>query len=63
MKITQDYSVKRISETLVVEIKKALKGVRNFGSVEIFVQNGVVTQITVRNIKKTANTQGNVPKA
>ena len=53
MKIREDYSVKRISETLVVEIKKAIKDVRNFGSVEIFIQNGVVTQITVRHIKKT----------
>jgi len=49
----QDYSVKKISNELLIEIKKSLKGVREFGSVEIFVQNGVVTQITVRNIKKT----------
>jgi hypothetical protein len=50
----QDYSVKRISEALLIDIKKSLKGVKNYGSVEIFVQNGMVTQITVRNIKKTA---------
>lgn len=49
----QDYSVKKISKELLWEIKKSLKGVPDFGSVEIFVQNGVVTQITVRNIKKT----------
>lgn len=52
---TQEYSVKRVSDTLLVEIKKALKGVNNYGSVEIFIQNGVVTQITVRNIKKTGH--------
>ncbi len=51
----EEYSVKSISETLLHDIKKSLKGVKNFGSVEIFIQNGVVTQITVRNIKKTAS--------
>lgn len=50
----QDYSVKRISEALLLDIKKSLKGVKGYGSVEIFIQNGMVTQITVRNIKKTA---------
>ncbi|OGM31666.1 hypothetical protein A2803_04525 [Candidatus Woesebacteria bacterium RIFCSPHIGHO2_01_FULL_44_21] len=59
----QEYSVKRISETLVAEIKKSLKGVHGFGSVEIFVQNGVVTQITVRNIKKTGNIPRHVGRA
>jgi len=49
----EEYSTANISETLVLEIKKSLKGVRTYGSVEIYVQNGVVTQITVRNIKKT----------
>jgi len=48
-----DYSIKKISNLLVLEIKKALKSVNNYGSVEIYIQNGVVTQITVRNIKKT----------
>ena len=48
-----NYSTKRISKTLILEIKKALKSVKAFGSVEIYIQKGVVTQITVRNIKKT----------
>lgn len=34
------------------EIQLALQNIR-FGSVEIYVQDGVVTQLTVRNIKKT----------
>ncbi|OGM29169.1 hypothetical protein A2801_00815 [Candidatus Woesebacteria bacterium RIFCSPHIGHO2_01_FULL_41_10] len=50
-----EYSTKRISQTLVEEIKKSLKSVNTYGSVEIYVQNGIVTQITVRNIQKTAN--------
>lgn len=48
-----DYSTKTISDTLISEVKSALQSVTSFGSVEIYIQNGVVTQITVRNIKKT----------
>jgi hypothetical protein len=50
-----EYSTKKISKTLVYEIKKALKSVKTYGSVEIYIQNGSVTQITVRQIKKTQN--------
>lgn len=45
------YSTKQISERLIIEIKDALEGLA-FGSIEIYVQNNTVTQITVRNIKK-----------
>jgi hypothetical protein len=48
-----EYSTKIISETLVREVKSALQSVKSYGSVEIYIQNGVVTQITVRNIRKT----------
>ena len=48
-----DYSTKKITKDLVEEIKQALKNVRGWGSVEIFVQDSKVTQITERNIKKT----------
>lgn len=44
---------KKVSSHLLSEIKEALESV-NFGSIEIFVQDKVVTQITVRNIKKTS---------
>ena len=47
------YSTKKISKTLVVEITDALKSVKSYGSVEIYIQNGAVSQISVRNIKKT----------
>ncbi|KKU12048.1 MAG: hypothetical protein UX19_C0009G0003 [Candidatus Woesebacteria bacterium GW2011_GWA1_45_8] len=59
MQQQQDYSVKKVSPTLIVEVKKALKSINSHGSVEIYVQSGVVTQITVRNIKKTTSTNGN----
>ncbi|CAN5280981.1 hypothetical protein BH10PAT1_BH10PAT1_2510 [soil metagenome] len=44
-----------VSNAVVAEITKSLKSVQTYGSIEIYVQNGSVTQITVRNIKKTAN--------
>lgn len=50
-----DYSTKKVSETLVLEIVEALKNIRGWGSVEIFVQDYKVVQITERNIKKTSN--------
>jgi len=37
----------------MAEIRSALNSVKAFGSVEVYIQKGVVTQITVRNIKKT----------
>lgn len=43
-----------VSPQLVGEIVSAIKLVRNYGSIEIYIQNNVVTQITVRNIKKTS---------
>lgn len=48
-----DYSTKNMSPILLTEIKQALKSVDNYGSIEIYVNGGVVTQVTVRNIKKT----------
>lgn len=50
-----DYSTKRVSNQLVGEIKDALKNVAGWGSVEIYIQDHKVTQITERKIKKTYN--------
>jgi hypothetical protein len=50
-----DYSTKKITRDLVEEVKIALKNVRGWGSVEIYVQDFKVTQITERNIKKTSH--------
>lgn len=44
---------KQIPAHLLSEIKNALESVK-FGSIEIFVQNRIITQITVRNIHKTS---------
>lgn len=49
-----DYSTKTISDKLFQEIKEALLGL-DYGSVEIYVTNNEVTQITRRHIKKTNN--------
>lgn len=45
--------VTQVTPTLLEEIKTALTNIRGWGSVEIYVQKGRVTQITERNIKKT----------
>jgi hypothetical protein len=50
------YSTKKISDKLILEIVEALGNIRGWGSVEIFVQDHKVVQITERNIKKTTNT-------
>lgn len=50
-----DYNVDKVSEKLMLEIADSLQKVKGYGSVEIYVQGGVVTQITTRNIKKTSN--------
>lgn len=42
-----------LSKDLVLEILSAIKNVKAFGSVEIYIQNSKVTQITTRTIKKT----------
>lgn len=47
------YSTVSVSKDLVEEIIQALRSVSDYGSLEIYVQNNIVTQITVRNIKKT----------
>lgn len=52
-----DYSTKKISSKLLDEIKEALYNL-DFGSVEIYVVNNQVTQITRRHIRKTNNNQG-----
>ncbi|MDO8658781.1 MAG: DUF2292 domain-containing protein [Candidatus Levybacteria bacterium] len=43
---------KNLSEKLMKDIKEELERI-GYGSLEIYVQNNKVTQITVRNIKKT----------
>lgn len=43
----------QISNNLLQEISEALKSVK-YGSIEVFVHNKVITQITVRNIHKTS---------
>ena len=46
------YSTNNISPNLLKEIESSLNGL-DYGSVEIYVVNGEVTQITKRHIKKT----------
>lgn len=46
-------SPKKFTDGLLFDIYQALKELGGWGSVEIYVQNGKVTQITKRAIKKT----------
>jgi hypothetical protein len=46
------YSTKDISEELLNDLLESLKKIDGWGSVEVFIQNHVVTQITEKNIKK-----------
>lgn len=55
-----DHSTKKITQELIDELKDALKNVRGWGSVEIFVQDHKVTQITERNIRKTSHSIKNL---
>lgn len=50
-----DYSTKKISQQLLDEIKAALQSV-SYGSIEIYISDNNVTQITTRTIKKTSAT-------
>lgn len=51
-KFMSDYSTEKISDKLLQEVKESLIGL-NYGSIEIYVADGEVTQITKRLIKKT----------
>ena len=45
-------STKQVSSHLLQEIVKAIKNIKGYGSVEIYIQNYKVVQITERNIRK-----------
>lgn len=64
LKNMNDYSTKKVNSQLIEEIIEALKNIRGWGSVEIFVQDFKVVQIVERNIKKTSKgtTNGNHSK-
>lgn len=51
------YSVRKITPKLITEISTALQSVGNYGSVEIYIQQGNVIQITYRRIIKTLKSQ------
>ena len=55
--MANQYSIKDISEKLKEEVLSSIQNVRGWGSVEIFIQDFKVTQITEKNIKKPINAQ------
>lgn len=48
-----DLTTRKVSTKLISEITEALNNIKGWGSVEIFIQNYKVVQITERSIKKT----------
>lgn len=58
-----EYSTAEISDQLISDIKRSLTG-KEFGSIEIYIESGRVSQITERVIKKTlrSNTDSNRKK-
>lgn len=48
-----DNNRKPLSDSLMTEIVTAVSAIGSYGSVEIYIQDGMVTQITSRTIKKT----------
>jgi len=57
-----DYSTQQISNKLLKEMEDALKNIKGWGSVEIYVQDYKVVQITERNIKKTSQSNRRTTK-
>lgn len=43
----------KISTSILAELEHALSLISGYGSIELYIQDGVITQITARNIKKT----------
>ncbi|HVT01495.1 MAG TPA: DUF2292 domain-containing protein [Patescibacteria group bacterium] len=50
--MADEYSTKNISKKLVEELLESIKNIRGWGTVEIVIQDHLVTQITEKNIKK-----------
>ncbi|MEK7550732.1 MAG: DUF2292 domain-containing protein [Patescibacteria group bacterium] len=47
------YSTQSVSPLLLEELKRAVESVPDYGSVEVYIQKGRVTQISTRHIRKT----------
>ncbi len=43
----------KLSQDLLTELSKALSVIHDYGSIEFYIQNGIITQITMRRIRKT----------
>ena len=51
------YSTKKISDHLKNDVIESIQNIQGWGSVEIFIQDYNVTQITEKNIKKPNNSK------
>ena len=48
----RDYLTKRISKKMLSELVTSIKNIKGWGTVEIIIQDHLVTQITEKNIRK-----------
>lgn len=51
--MVNDQKAVKVSQKALTEIIRAITNIEGWGSVEIYIQNHRITQITERNIKKT----------
>lgn len=58
MKMADDYNTKNITPKLVQELVASIKNIRGWGTVEIIIQDHIVTQITEKNIRKPLLSNG-----
>ena len=52
--MSDPYATNNVSPLLIAELTRALESVNDYGSVEIIIQGGIVTQISTRKIRKTS---------
>ena len=50
--MADDFNTKKISSKLINEVISSIQNIRGWGTVEIIIQDHLVTQITEKNIKK-----------
>ncbi len=58
--MASNYSTKNISQQLVEELVQSIRNIKGWGSIEIFIQDYNVTQITEKNIRKSGENALNV---
>jgi len=56
--MADDFNTKKISSKLINEVISSIQNIRGWGTVEIIIQDHLVTQITEKNIRKPLLSNG-----